>query len=930
MKNVVLRDEFFCDNLFIKYRNLKKRTFAMVAALLTLCSIRVNAAYELVWSDEFNCSNVNTSVWNYELGTGDQGWGNWEQEYYSNSTNNVYTEDGSLVIKAIRDNTQYDPNYNTSFTSGRIKSNAKIQAKYGKIEASIKLPQAVKGIWPAFWMLGTGKSTWPYQGEIDIMEYMCTSSSYSDVKSTLHWNANGMNGAYSPADYGLSKTVSNPTQYHTYTMEWTPTTIRSYVDGVQYYIIDINSANFDAFQHEFYILLNLAVGGSFVNYEIDGSFQEAAMYVDWIRVYQDKSAYPASSLTDNSTECNDEPESPYDQILVYCDHSGSGKVMDLRGSNFYIWSNTVTVTSLGSTFEGANSMALSTSKALGWYGGGFTNTTSRDYSFLNNYSLHFAYYTSSTEPFGVKISDVVHTINPTQTNTWVEAEIPVSSLNGISLGTSSDMLLFSICNGNGETLSDGRLIAFDDVYYYYKEPTPSISEVNASPIGACLGSTVNFSAAYNSFSGTPTIQYAVKKAAGSYTNISGSSYTALSAGDYTVKATATYGSESAENTSTFTIWDNPTVSISPSVSTITCTNASSVLTASGTNIASYKWDDNSTNATRTVTTGGTYTVTVTSSNGCTNTASTIISENKTAPTVTITPSSGQLTCNQTSITLTAGTNAVNPSYAWSGTATGTNRTLIANQAGNYSVKVTNLDNGCYTNSAAANITADNSLPTVSISPSVSTITCTNTSSLLTASGTNIASYKWDDNSTNATRTVTTGGTYTVTVTSSNGCTNTASTIISENKTAPTVTIIAAATEINETQTSIKLETQSTLAISYLWNTQSIEDNITVSEEGIYSVIVSGSNGCTNSDEIEITKSKEQPTAVESTKQLAELFAKQGTITILSDDLIDVLVYSIDGRVYFDGRVQNNINIKGLSDGIYIVKINNEVHKIQVK
>src|SRR5574344_790339 len=588
------------------------------------------------------------------------------------------------------------------------------------------------------------------------------------------------------------------------------------------------------------------------------------MYVDWIRVYQDKSAYPASSLTNNSTVCNDEPESPYDQILVYCDHNGNGKVMDLRGSNFYIWSNSVTVTSLGSTFEGANSMALSTSKALGWYGGGFTNTTSREYSFLNNYSLHFAYYTSSTEPFGVKISDVVHTINPTQTNTWVEAEIPVSSLNGITLGTSSDMLLFSICNGNGETLSDGRLIAFDDVYYYYKEPTPSVAEVNASPIGTCLGSAVNFSAAYNSFSGTPTIQYAVKKGTGSYTNISGSSYTAISAGDYTVKATATYGSESAENTSTFTIWDKPTVSISPSVSTITCTNASSLLTASGTNIASYKWDDNSTNATRTVTTGGTYTVTATSSNGCTNTASTIISENKTAPTATITPSSGQLTCNQTSITLTAGTNATNPSYAWSGTATGTNRTLIANQAGNYSVRVTNLDNGCYTNSAAASITADNSLPTVSISPSVSTITCTNTSSLLTASGSNIASYKWDDNSTNATRTVTTGGTYTVTVTSSNGCTNTASTIISENKTAPTVTIIAAATEINETQTSIKLETQSTLANpSYAWSGTATGTNRTLiaNQAGNYSVRVTNlDNGCyTNSAAASITADNSLPT-----------------------------------------------------------------------
>ncbi|NCC98321.1 MAG: T9SS type A sorting domain-containing protein, partial [Bacteroidia bacterium] len=175
-----------------------------------------------------------------------------------------------------------------------------------------------------------------------------------------------------------------------------------------------------------------------------------------------------------------------------------------------------------------------------------------------------------------------------------------------------------------------------------------------------------------------------------------------------------------------------------------------------------------------------------------------------------------------------------------------------------------------------------------------------------------------------------GGNYSVTVTSSNGCTNTASTTISENKTAPTVSIIAEETEISAEQPSIKLETQSTLAISYLWSTKSTEDNITVSEAGTYSVTVSGSNGCTNSDEIEITKSSEQPTTIENAKQLANLFAKQGTITILSDDIINVIVYSIDGKVYFDNKVQNKVNIKGLSDGIYIVKINNEVHKIQVK
>lgn len=287
---------------------MKAKITLLLSALMLVPTFAL-AAYELVWSDEFNCRNLNTTAWTYEIGTGYQGWGNWEAEYYTNSTNNVYLKDGNLVIKAIKDETQYDPNYTTHFTSGRIKTAGKLQMKYGKIEARIKLPSAASGVWPAFWMLGA-QGGWPDCGETDIMEFMCNSSYYRTIKSTIHWN-DGHGHAY----WGNEIDVT-PTEYHVYSVEWLPTELIFKVDNIEVVRANIDLATaptLGAFHKEFYILLNLAVGGTYVDGYYDPSITEKAMYVDYVRVYQDKAAYPASTLTNNTVKCDEIDPDPKPQ-----------------------------------------------------------------------------------------------------------------------------------------------------------------------------------------------------------------------------------------------------------------------------------------------------------------------------------------------------------------------------------------------------------------------------------------------------------------------------------------------------------------------------------------------------------------------------------------------------------------------------------------
>lgn len=239
----------------------------------------------LMWSDEFNGTSIDKSNWSYDIGTGDWGWGNNEQQYYTDYENNVKVNNGSLKIIARNEKMG-----SSSYTSGRIVSKNKYSFKYGYCEARLALP-SMSGIWPAFWMLGSNIDSvgWPKCGEIDIMEAV----NYNNVVySTLHWNNGGINADYSPADYGNGSgdndgyLVKDRTQYHTYAMEWTEEYIKTFVDDVEVFHMAINTGEGkEAFQKEHYFLLNVAVGGQWPGYNIGDEFPQT-MSVDYLRVYQ--------------------------------------------------------------------------------------------------------------------------------------------------------------------------------------------------------------------------------------------------------------------------------------------------------------------------------------------------------------------------------------------------------------------------------------------------------------------------------------------------------------------------------------------------------------------------------------------------------------------------------------------------------------------
>ena len=178
---------------------------------------------QLVWSDEFNGTKLDENNWSYNKGAG--GWGNNEYQYYTDSENNVRVVNGSLRIKAIKEEYKGAP-----YTSGRIDTKNKQSFKYGYFEARIALPKEM-GIWPAFWMLGDNidEVNWPKCGEIDIMEAI---NDENKVYSTLHWNNYGVSGdeshTYIGNDDGYN--VENREEYHVYAVYWSENRIRTYFD----------------------------------------------------------------------------------------------------------------------------------------------------------------------------------------------------------------------------------------------------------------------------------------------------------------------------------------------------------------------------------------------------------------------------------------------------------------------------------------------------------------------------------------------------------------------------------------------------------------------------------------------------------------------------------------------------------------------------
>jgi beta-glucanase (GH16 family) len=227
--------------------------------------------YSLVWSDEFSGTKVDTSKWNMETGNLNV---NNEKEYYQAA--NATIENGNLVITAKQESVGGLP-----YTSARMNTLNKISAKYGRIEARIKLPLA-NGLWPAFWMMGSNiqSVSWPNCGEIDIMEHI---NADNMIYGTIHWNGGGGH-----VQYGDKTTTTTLDDYHIYAIEWDNNEIRWYVDDKLFVTANIaaNINNTAAFHLPFFILLNMAVAGDFPGQTVDQGKLPAKMYVDYVRVYK--------------------------------------------------------------------------------------------------------------------------------------------------------------------------------------------------------------------------------------------------------------------------------------------------------------------------------------------------------------------------------------------------------------------------------------------------------------------------------------------------------------------------------------------------------------------------------------------------------------------------------------------------------------------
>jgi beta-glucanase (GH16 family) len=246
------------------------------------------ASYKLAWSDEFSGpdgASLDSSKWTFDVGG--NGWGNNELEYYTNRTQNAQIKGGNLVITAQKETYTGSDGVTRNYTSARLKTQGLFSQAYGRFESRIKIP-AGQGMWPAFWMLGNDITSngWPNCGEVDIMENI------GKEPGTAHGSLHG------PSSIGRTSDVTAPfslpagqnfaDDFHLYAVEWERGTIRFYVDTALYATFHSSlwpSGGTWVFDHPFFVILNVAVGGDWPGPPDGTTVFPQQMLVDYVRVY---------------------------------------------------------------------------------------------------------------------------------------------------------------------------------------------------------------------------------------------------------------------------------------------------------------------------------------------------------------------------------------------------------------------------------------------------------------------------------------------------------------------------------------------------------------------------------------------------------------------------------------------------------------------
>ncbi|MCZ4410004.1 family 16 glycosylhydrolase [Cryomorphaceae bacterium 1068] len=275
----------------MKRKNLMRQlcNYSLFCYLLALspATLHAQACMELIWSDEFNGTELNSDQWSYEIGDGCPdlcGFGNNEEQYYTDSPENIMLENGRLIITGKEDTLG-----GLAYSSAKIYSKNKGDFRYGRIEARMKFPTG-QGVWPAFWMLSTEDTYggWPESGEIDIVEMI--GSNPGQVVGTMH---TGEPHTFISGYYNLPPDEILADDFHIYSIEWEPDSVTFFFDGIQYHQLtpDILSP-WAPFQEDFYLILNLALGGNWPGPVDETTELPQTLEVDYVRVYNHPERLP--------------------------------------------------------------------------------------------------------------------------------------------------------------------------------------------------------------------------------------------------------------------------------------------------------------------------------------------------------------------------------------------------------------------------------------------------------------------------------------------------------------------------------------------------------------------------------------------------------------------------------------------------------------
>jgi len=239
--------------------------------------------YQLVWSDDFDAEEgqgLDLAKWTHDIGTGQNGWGNNELQYYTDRPENVsHDGKGNLVITAKRETFE-----GRGYTSARIKTQGLFSQQYGRFEARLKTPYS-QGLWPAFWLLGSNitEVSWPQCGEIDIMELrgQQPNISHGTIHGPGYSGANGVSKSFVLQDSRFD------TEFHEFAIEWGEGFIEYFIDGYLYQRTTPEDVSGEwVFDNDFFIILNVAVGGNYVGFPNEQSVFDQTMVIDYVRVYK--------------------------------------------------------------------------------------------------------------------------------------------------------------------------------------------------------------------------------------------------------------------------------------------------------------------------------------------------------------------------------------------------------------------------------------------------------------------------------------------------------------------------------------------------------------------------------------------------------------------------------------------------------------------